>query len=269
MVENGLREPVIGVTFDGSGHGSDGAAWGGEFLTGDCRSFTRAAHLRYTGMPGGDQAVREPWRMAVAHATDAGVAVPALERRIDRAAWSVVAQMLERRLRVPPTSSMGRLFDAVAAIAGFRERVSFEGQAAIELEWLATDVDHDAGYPFEILDAAETPAPLEIDTRPLIRAVVADVNHGAAAALIARRFHTAVVDMIVAVCQRIRGKTGLGSVVLSGGVFQNVLLTRESSDRLEREGFRVYRQRQVPPGDGGLSLGQLAVAAAGLGAATI
>lgn len=263
MVEHGLTEPVIGVTFDGTGYGLDGVAWGGEFLTGDCRSFTRAAHLRYVGMPGGDRAVREPWRMAVAHAVDAGVAVPALERRIDRAERRVVMQMLERRVRVPLTSSMGRLFDAVAAIAGIRDRVSFEGQAAIELEWLATDSAGDASYPIEIVDEGET---LAIDARPLIRAVVVDASNAVTPAHIARRFHTAVVDTIVAVCGRIRGKTGLGEVVLSGGVFQNALLTHESMARLEREGFRVYRQRQVPPGDGGLSLGQLAVAAAALAA---
>jgi hydrogenase maturation protein HypF len=264
MVEHALTEPVIGVTFDGTGYGLDGAAWGGEFLTGDCRTFTRAAHLRYVGMPGGDQAVREPWRMAMAYARDAGVALASLERRIEPAAWRVVAQMLERRLRVPPTSSIGRLFDAVAALAGVRERVSFEGQAAIELEWLATDVAMDAGYPFEVIDRGDAIAPLEIDGRPLIRAVMIDVNQGVTAGRIARRFHTAIVDMIVAVCQRIREKTGLGSVVLSGGVFQNVLLTCESMARLEGDGFRVYRHRQVPPGDGGLSLGQLAVAAARL-----
>lgn len=266
MVEHGLTEPVIGVTFDGIGYGLDGAAWGGEFLTGDCRSFERAAHLRYVGMPGGDQAVREPWRMAMAYAADAGVALPLLERRIEPAAWRVVTQMLERRLRVPPTSSMGRLFDAVAALARVRDRVSFEGQSAIELEWLATDVSMDAGYPLEVIDHGNAQEPTEIDARPLIRAAAADANHGVTPARMARRFHTAVVDMIVAVCRRIREKTGLGSVVLSGGVFQNVLLTRESTARLEGEGFRVYRHRQVPPGDGGLSLGQLAVAAAKLAA---
>ncbi len=263
MVEHGLMDPVIGVVFDGAGFGSDGAIWGGEFLTGDCRNFTRAAHLRYVGQPGGDQAAREPWRMALAHARAAGAAVPTLEARIDPAAWRVVAQIVDRRLRTPPTSSMGRLFDAVAALAGVRDRVTYEGQAAIELEWLAEGVPPDEEYPFEILQEGSSDA-LQIDARPLIAAVVKDAGASVTAARIARRFHDAIAKMIVAVCERIRNQMGLHQVVLSGGVFHNVLLTRETKAGLETAGFRVYRHRLVPPGDGGLSLGQLAVAAAGL-----
>jgi hydrogenase maturation protein HypF len=258
IAEHGIAEAVIGVTFDGTGHGTDGAAWGGEFLTGDCRNFVRAGHLRYVGMPGGDQAVREPWRMALAHAAAAGGAVPGLEGRIDRPSWHIVSQMVQRGLRTPPTSSMGRLFDAVAALAGVRDRVRFEGQAAIELEWLAGECEPDTGYPFDLTGEE----PIQIDPRPLIRAVIQDIDKGIAVSRIARRFHTTVVNMIVAVCKKIRQRTGLDTVVLSGGVFHNVLLTRESCTQLETEGFRVYRHEKVPPGDGGLCLGQLAVAAA-------
>jgi hydrogenase maturation protein HypF len=263
MAEHGLREAVIGVIFDGTGYGTDGASWGGEFLTGDYRSFQRVAHLRYIGLPGGDQAIREPWRMAVAHAAAAGVETAALDRRIDARARRIVAQLLERRLHTPLTSSVGRLFDAVAALIGVRDRVSYEGQAAMELEWLATDAQEDGAYPFEVRERIRSEgAVLEIDPAPLIRAVVQNMAEGVSPARIGRRFHSGLVEMIVGVCERIRRQTGLSAVVLSGGVFHNVILVRESSARLEAEGFRVYRHRQVPAGDGGLSLGQLAVAAA-------
>ncbi len=265
MADNGLRETVIGVTFDGTGLGTDGAIWGGEFLVGDYRGFRRAAHLRYVGMPGGDRAVREAWRMAVAHLADAAVRHPALEARLSGTELTTVGRMLERRLQTPLTSSAGRLFDAVASLAGVADRVSYEGQAAMQLEALATGAAPDGAYPFAIESgrAADGPAPCRIvDTRPLIAAVTADAARGVDAAVIARRFHATLVDVIAQVCQRLRATTGLGAVVLSGGVFVNALLTREVNARLRADGFRVYRHRLVPPNDGGLSLGQLAIAAA-------
>jgi hydrogenase maturation protein HypF len=258
MAEHGLAEPVIGVTFDGTGFGTDGAVWGGEFLIGDYQHFRRAAHLRYVGMPGGDQAIREPWRMAVAHLRDAQVESAPLRARLLPLEFRTIERMLERRFRTPLTSSAGRLFDAVAALAGVRDRVRYEGQAAVELEWLATETAADRAYPFEVSAAQTT---LVVDTRPLIRAVAAEVSQGVAAAHIARRFHSTLVDLIAHVCSLLRTATGLRAVVLSGGVFLNVLLTQEVSIRLKGEGFRVYRHRLVPPNDGGLSLGQLAIAA--------
>ena len=267
MAEHGLTEPVLGVTFDGTGYGSDGAVWGGEFLIGDYHDFLRAAHLRYVGMPGGDQAIREPWRMAAAHLLDAEVEfAPLTARRLPRE-WRTIQRMLERRLNSPLTSSMGRLFDAIAALTGVRDCVSYEGQAAMELEWLAEEVPPDRTYPFAFGSPrqGQTPeAPLVVDTRPLIRAVAAEAANGAPAARIARRFHSTLVELIAAVCARLRQTTGLNVVVLSGGVFLNALLTREASARLSSDGFRVYRHRLVPPNDGGLSLGQLAIAAARL-----
>jgi hydrogenase maturation protein HypF len=264
MAENGLTGPVIGVSFDGTGYGPDGAVWGGEFLTGDYRNYLRAAHLRYVGMPGGDQAIREPWRMAVAHLRDAGAVLPGLTARISPVRMRTITRMLEQRLNAPPTSSAGRLFDAVASLAGVRDRVTYEGQAAIELEWLATGVPPDGAYPFEVGRPREAggDGPLVIDTRPLIGAVAEEARRGTEAARIARRFHTTLVELIAAICGRIQQETGLGDVTLSGGVFLNALLTHEAVDRLRREGFRVYRHRRVPPNDGGLSLGQVAVAAA-------
>jgi hydrogenase maturation protein HypF len=171
--------------------------------------------------------------------------------------------MLERRFNTPLTSSVGRLFDAVAALAGVRDRVSFEGQAAMQLEWLALETAADGAYPFELTPAAPgSPEDvLVVDTRPLIRAVARDRSVGVGAPAIARRFHSTLVEITAAVCARVRNSTGLSAVVLSGGVFMNVLLTRVVAARLDGEGFHVYRHRLVPPNDGGLSLGQLAIAA--------
>lgn len=269
MAEHGLTGAVIGVTFDGTGFGPDGTIWGGEFLTGDYRSCRRAGRLRPVPLPGGDVAIKEPWRTALSHILDAGcnrarslLGVSPLQERLIR-------RMLERRFNCPLASSMGRLFDAVAALANVRRSSTYEGQAAIELEGLAVDVPPSGVYPFAIQDAGggETNAILELDTRPLVRAVLADVQARMSSRLIARRFHSTVVEMIAAVCDRLRAETSLGQVVLSGGVFLNALLTRETCARLCREGFVVYRHRLVPPNDGGLSLGQAAIAAAHLSSA--
>jgi hydrogenase maturation protein HypF len=262
MAENGLDEPVIGVSFDGTGLGTDGAMWGGEFLIGDYLHFRRAAHLRYVGMPGGDQAIRQPWRMAVAHCEDAKVTCRAQAARLSQMQMGTIAKMLERGLNSPLTSSVGRLFDAVAALAGLRQQVSYEGQAAVELEWLASAVPPAGSYPFDLV---QEPGALEntliVDSRPLVRAIVQDVDAATAPAVVARRFHGTLADMVSAVCGRLRKASGLEAVVLSGGVFLNALLTHEVYSRLSKEGFRVYRHRRVPPNDGGLSLGQLAIAA--------
>jgi hydrogenase maturation protein HypF len=265
MAEHGLLEPVLGVSFDGTGYGTDGAIWGGEFLVGDYRQFRRAAHLRYVGMPGGEQAIREPWRMALAHLVDASGTDDLLANRVPTVALRTARTMIERQFNTPRTSSAGRLFDAVAALAGLRNRVSFEGQAALELEWLAAEVPPQGAYPFDLVPTGEgelAEVLLVIDTRPIIRAVAQNASQGTNARVIARRFHSTMVEMIAATCDRLRQATGLEVVVLSGGVFMNALLTRETSDRLRRAGFRVYCHRLVPPNDGGLSLGQLAVAAA-------
>ena len=264
MADNNLDEPVIGVAFDGAGMGTDGAIWGGEFLVGDYHGFHRAAHFRYVAMPGGEQAIREPWRMAVAHLADAEQDYALLEGRVPLPALAAVRRLIERRTSAPATSSVGRLFDGVAALAGIRDRVSYEGQAAMELEWLAEQVPAACVDPFDfdIVDNGERRGPLEIDTRPLIAGVTAALSRGRDAAIVARRFHSTVVAIVLQVCARLRRQTGLHAVVLSGGVFQNALLLSEVSARLEREGFRAHRHRRVPPGVGGLSLGQLAVAAA-------
>ncbi len=259
MAEHALDHPVIGVTFDGAGYGDDGTVWGGEFLVGDARSVRRAAHLRPVALPGGDQAAREPWRMALAHLLDAGLDPAAIEERIGKVQVRAVTRMIERSVNTPHTSSAGRLFDAIASIAGVRDHVSFEGQAAMQLEWLAGEVESDGGYPCQLELAGGR---LTIDTRPMIAEAARDAGVGRSPATIARRFHVGLADIVGDVCVQLRQRTGIDAVVLSGGVFLNVILTRDCQARLVRAGFRVFCHHVVPPGDGGVSLGQLAVAAA-------
>jgi len=260
MAENSITEPVIGVTFDGTGFGTDGAIWGGEFLVGDYSHFRRAAHLRYVPMPGGDRAIKEPWRIALSHVRDATGETRWRPPRIDAASRRTVEQMLDRKFNTPDTSSAGRLFDAIASLAGVRDRVSYEGQAAMQLEWLAGTLPVDGRYPFQV-DSSSADFPLMIDTRPLIRAVLEDANDGVEAASIARRFHSTLVQIVADVCRKIRQATRVNAVVLSGGVFMNALLTTEVVEALTADDFRVFRHRIVPPNDGGLCLGQLMVAA--------
>jgi hydrogenase maturation protein HypF len=267
MAEQGLQERAIGICFDGAGAGLDGAVWGGEFLVGDAADVRRAAHLRYVGMPGGERAIREPWRMALAYLVDAGEDVrdSPVGRRIGAGAARTIERMLERRFNAPPTSSVGRLFDAIAALAGVCDRVSFEAQAAVRLEALAAGIVAVGAYPFEIAGSDAVPpdaAPLVVDARPLVREVARETRRGVAPAVIARRLHTTVVEIIASVCGRVRERTGIETVVLSGGVFVNAILAGEATSRLAAIGFRVYRHRAVPPNDGGLCLGQLAIAAA-------
>jgi hydrogenase maturation protein HypF len=263
MAENGLSGPVLGVSFDGTGYGTDGKIWGGEFLLGDYRSFHRAAHLRYIPMPGGAMAVRQPWRMASAYLVDAGLTCETLEDRIPGATLEIVRHMLARRFNCPETSSVGRLFDAVASLIGVRDTVNHEGQAAMQLEWLAATVPPDGAYAYalESLPPASNMASWQLDMRPTIHGVVSDLCNNVEPARMARRFHSTIADAIVAICTKVRESSALDAIVLSGGVFMNVLLTREVMNKLSVNNFKVYRHRRVPPNDGGLCLGQLAVAA--------
>jgi hydrogenase maturation protein HypF len=256
MAEHGLNgeRPVISVAFDGTGYGTDGAIWGGEFLVADYAGYRRAAHLAYVPLPGGDAAIQRPYRAALAHLWAAGLewdaalppvaAAPEEER-------TVLARQLERGLNVVPTSSVGRLFDAVSALAGVRQAVNYEAQAAIELE-TRVDPAVEAAYAFEI--------GARIDAALVIRAVAADVRAGVPPAVIAAKFHNGLAAMIHAVCLRLRDETGLRRVALSGGVFQNVTLLGKTVPRLEGAGFTVYTHRLVPPNDAGISLGQALVA---------
>lgn len=263
MAEHGLKSPVIGVIFDGAGYGDDGSAWGGEFLVGDYRSSRRAAHLHEVAMPGGDRAAREPWRMAISWMRTAGCDFREWRSSRPPETLQTVEKMLERRVNSPMTSSMGRLFDAVAALVGLRDRIGYEGQAAMELEWLAMKSDVAGAYDFEMAASSpSTDAPLVLDPRPMIRQIVEAIRTGDEARSVARRFHNTLVEMVAEVCRVIRLATSVNQVALGGGVFLNGLLTAATDERLRRDDFEVFRNRQVPPGDGGLALGQLAIAAA-------
>ena len=268
MAEHGLSEPLIGLAADGTGYGPDGAVWGGEIMVAGLPDFERVGHLAYVPLPGGAQAIRQPWRMAAVYLWQAygddflGLDIPFVTQPKGdstlAARWQPLAQMIARNLNSPPTSSLGRLFDAVAALLGLREEVVYEGQAAIELEMQAEPTE--AVYPFLIT----TESPACLDLRPLIRAIVAEVQAGTPISQISGRFHNTVAESLVAMCVQLRQQRGLNQVALSGGVFQNRLLLESVLARLGKVGFEVYTNRQVPPNDGGLSLGQAAVAAARL-----
>ncbi len=266
MTEHQLDGPAIGVCFDGGGFGSDGAIWGGEVLVGDARRFVRAAHLGYVPLPGGAQAIREPWRMAAAHLLHAGQSLGQLQSRVEPAALRAVEQLVARGFNSPRTSSVGRLFDAVAALVGVCERASYEGQAAMRLEALAADATPEPGYALPLVGdetvALGGGAPLILDPRPLLSELVGDLAVGVDARRVARRFHAALADAVTHTCERLRAAGGPADVVLSGGVFANAILVDACRAQLRAAGLRVHRHEVVPPGDGGLSLGQLAIAAA-------
>ncbi|GHI85434.1 carbamoyltransferase HypF [Streptomyces xanthophaeus] len=275
MAEHGLdgSRPVIGVAFDGTGYGDDGAVWGGEFLLADYTGYTRFAHLAYVPLPGGDAAVHRPYRMALSHLRAAGIdwlpglppadACPPDELR-------VLARQLDRDLNCVPTSSMGRLFDAVSSLAGICHHAGYEAQAAIELEGAAVAAPETGpGYAFALRVPAPSSsgggavsAPVTADPAPVLAAVVADVRAGVDPVRIAARFHASVAALVVELCVLARERHGPDTVALTGGVFANALLSSACARILRGQGFTVLRHRNVPPNDGGLSLGQLMVAAA-------
>lgn len=266
LAEHGLTTPVIGVAADGTGYGLDGAIWGCEVLISELGGFERCAHLRYMSLPGGEQAIRQPWRVAAAalgriYGEDlATLAIP-FTQNLDLARWRMLAQMIARGVNSPQTSSLGRLFDLVAALIGLRQVVCYEGQAAIELECAARcaaqDVDVQRPYPFTITE--QYPAQIDID--PMLCALVEDLRDAVPMAQMARRFHQTVAAFLAQACLQVRDAVGITTVALSGGVFQNRLLLEELSALLRAYGFHVITNRRVPPNDGGLSLGQAAVAA--------
>jgi hydrogenase maturation protein HypF len=258
MAENGLDGETIGVAFDGTGYGADGAIWGGEFLVARYRDFERRAHFRYIPLAGGDAAVRETWRPALAYLIDAFGKRACVEGVAEERA-RVVRRMIETGFQTVPTSSCGRLFDAVAAIVGLRLEANFEAQAAIELETIAEEGVPEA-YPFEICGSG----PWEVDFRPAIERIAREKAAGARQGWISAKFHNTVADAIAETCRRIRAEGGPGRVCLSGGTFQNMKLLAGTVARLRGLGFETFLHRRVPPNDGGIALGQAAVAAARL-----
>ena len=257
MAENGLRGKVIGVALDGTGYGADGKIWGGEFLIADYAGFERRMHFRYVPLAGGDAAVRQTWRPALAYLADTfgtTAEFPGLApwREVAESHLRAVRGMIAHRVNTVDTSSCGRLFDAVASLVGLRQQINFEGQAAIELEMIAAAGVTDA-YPFAC--DGET-----LDFRPAIARIVAEVRGGTPSAVIAARFHNTAADAVVDACRRLRAAEKLNRVCLSGGTFQNMKLLMRTLAGLRRLDFEVYLHAQVPPNDGGIALGQAVIA---------
>jgi hydrogenase maturation protein HypF len=263
LADNELDRDVIGVAFDGLGYGEDGRLWGGEFFVADYARARRIAHLSYVPMPGGTQAIREPWRMAAIYLHRAlgdeflHSGLPFVQR-LNRRAWATLKQMVARGINSPETSSVGRLFDAVASLLGVRDTVNYEGQAAIELEAIALREDA-GGYEFEYDEMRGI-----IEAASVIRQIAADLLLGVPAEVVSARFHHGVAQMIEYVAGRVRERQRLNRVALSGGVFQNKLLLERTRQLLGASGFEVFTHRRVPSGDGGIALGQAAVANARL-----
>lgn len=265
MAENGLWEDVIGVAFDGTGYGTDGAIWGGEFFAGSYRGFARWAHLSYNAMPGGTAAIKEPWRMAVSYLEN-GPGINSNHLSLPPFTHAKAEQVEMIRTLVnqgpcPVTSSAGRLFDAVASLLGLRQAISYEGQAAIELEQLAPEDYRCRGYDFTI---NKNIRPWSINLQGMFEELIDELMHRVPALPIAARFHQTMAEIIAHTCGAIGQETGIKKVVLSGGVLQNFLLLHRSVDLLERRGFTVYTHSKLPANDGGIALGQAVIAAMAL-----
>jgi hydrogenase maturation protein HypF len=260
LADNGEHGPAIGVAFDGLGYGTDGTLWGGEFLVADLMGFERVGSFEAVAMPGGAAAIKQPWRMAVAYLARLFPQAPPGQFGVvqrNRRQWDLIVEMLSAKLNSPLTSSVGRLFDAVAAILGVRDLVNYEGQAAIELEQLAAP---DEASAYEV--SFGFCQPWIVRSTEIIQAILQDLSAAVPIEIIAARLHNTLAATIAAVCEAIRGQRGLATVALTGGVFQNQYLLTRAVRELEKQGFRVLTHHQVPTNDGGISLGQVAVAAA-------
>jgi hydrogenase maturation protein HypF len=268
MAEHALRGPVIGLSLDGTGYGTDGRIWGGEVLICQLDRFERFAHLDYTPMPGGEAAIHEPWRMAFAHLVAAGFSEDEAKELVEATDQEarIVSRMINREINAPFTSSLGRLFDAVAAVVLNRRRVDYEAQAAIELEGIAVDESDDwqsPEYVPELLPSARfNDSSSVLGLANLWRKVVEDLRRGVPKQQIAAQFHSGISKGFVRAAAAARESTGISQAALSGGCMHNRRLARLLRSGLEAEGFQVYQHRNVSPGDGGLSYGQAAVAAA-------
>jgi hydrogenase maturation protein HypF len=260
MAENLNTGPVIGFSFDGTGYGTDGTIWGGEVLVGDLGGLYRSGHLGVAQLVGGDAAVKRPYRMALSHLYAAGIGwdgrIPSVAHASDEER-RIIRRQLGTGLNTIETTSMGRLFDAVSSLAGVCHEVSYEGQAAIELEALGTP-DAEGRYRFDLINKDDA---LIIDPGAVVAAVAGDAAAGVPAPVISTRFHRALAAVMVAAAEQMRHKYHIDTAALSGGVFQNVTLLEAAKRGLEEAGFTVLSHRLVPPNDGGLALGQIALAA--------
>jgi hydrogenase maturation protein HypF len=266
LAENGRTEPALGLALDGTGFGPDGTVWGGEILVADLAGFTRAGYLQPVPLPGGEAAVRDPRKMALAYLYAAfGNDFAEIARRLDLdftpLEWAVAQRQLTTGLNSPLTSSAGRLFDAVAAALGVCRTRTYEGQPAVELEMLAEGADDGEFYPASVNRVGDS---LVMDAPAIFRGAVAEHLAGVDPAAVAARFHQSLIRLLARACELVREQTGLESVALSGGVFQNGLMLNGLKQRLTKLGFATLTHRQTPPNDGSISLGQVAVAAARL-----
>lgn len=275
MAEHGICHRVIGIAFDGLGYGDDGNFWGSEFLIADLSGYERVGHLDYVPMPGGEQAIKEPWRMAVSYLyhiygdnipffppTRTSSSTGETDYTLDLAKLEILFKMLSHRINSPLTSSMGRLFDGVASIMGLQHSINYEGQAAIKLELIADEHTTDF-YPFEIDISAGAQCTVPLHTirwQQIIEHIINDVKSGVTNSVISARFHNSIVDMTLQVCVKLRDSLGLHEVVLSGGVFQNNFLFSRLLKRLNSNDFKVYLPQKIPCNDGGISLGQAVIA---------
>ena len=261
MADNGLENRrLIGLSFDGTGYGSDGEIWGGEILLASYADFERFAHLEYLPLPGSDSAIRHPWRIAVGYAYALNLDISHLPflRNIDKPKIRIVKQQVDKKLNAPLTSSMGRLFDAVASLLGVRNEITYEAQAAIEMEVLSRPFISSAiAYP-HLLE--ETSDGILIRLRDVLKAIIHDVQRDVPSGLIGACFHKTITQMSVDICKLARAKTDLNEVALSGGVWQNQILLDLVRNELEKDDFVVFFHRQTPTNDGGLALGQAVVA---------
>jgi len=261
MADNGVTEPVIGVAFDGTGYGEDGAIWGGEFLLADYSGFKRLAHFEYVPLPGGKAAIERPYRMALSYLFKIfgddtfSLDLPFL-KNADRDEMDLIRTQIKRRINAPYTSSCGRLFDAVSALLNIRRESDYEGQAAVELEAVA-DISVDKGYPFEIMEEKGIRV---VSFDGTVKAIVEDIAGGIPASEISGRFHATIADVILTVCRGLVEETKIEKVALSGGVFQNRLLLERTIKRLESGGITVLTHHDVPANDGGIALGQAVIA---------
>jgi len=261
MGENSLDGEVIGVSFDGTGFGTDGNIWGGEFLVCSKLEFKRMAHFEYLPLPGGEKAITEPWRIALSALKKSyQKKIPELPiewlHTVDKQTLQIMDQMIEKKINSPLTSSAGRIFDAVSALIGIRKEIYYEGQAAIELEMAAAG-DEAGCYPYELTPKNEL---TEIVLSPLFKSIVRDIKEKISVNRIASMFHNTMADIIFNMCCEIKRQNGMDRIVLSGGVFQNMRLLTQTVDLLKKEGFHIFTHSKVPPNDGGLALGQALIA---------
>ncbi len=261
LVDNGLDEKVIGVAWDGTGYGADEKIWGGEFLIADLKKYERKAHLEYIPLPGGDVAVKEPRRMGATYLYKTfGEDFLNLDtdfvKKLDRGKWKLIENMIDKKVNSPEVSSIGRLFDAVSSILGIRDFITYQGQAAIELEMTA-DKKEKEGYNFNLKSKKTI---YVIDSKPVIKSIINDIKKRVPRSNISMKFHIGLADLIVEVSKILRKEAGINKVCLSGGVFQNIILREEATKRLKNEEFKVYNHKKLPPNDGGISAGQVAIA---------